>query len=117
MSLNADAEIITLSDGRTMRLALLRAQESHKLMSKKRNAIKNLTSEKKLEFYYKVYESVNKHRFEDKLDPLFQMGLSPFTFLREPILVGGFQTTYGELFSSMHQALNEAEVSGVLDKE
>ena len=109
-------EIITKSDGSTMRLALLKAQESHKIMANKRNAIKNLTPEKKSEFYFKVYELVNKHRFEDKQEPIFQMGLSHYTFLREPILVGGFQTTYGELLSSIYQATNEVEMSGLLDK-
>lgn len=110
-------EILTRSDGSTIRLALLKAQESHKLISKKRNALKNLTKENKLSFYYKVYQLIDKHGLEDKKEPLFQIGLSEYTFLQEPLLVGGFQTTYGELFSRIHQAINEVEMTGLLDKE
>lgn len=63
------------------------------------------------DFYYKVYQIFDKQTLRDKKEPVFQIGLSPYTFLQEPLVVGGFQTTYGELFSRLHQALKEAEAS------
>lgn len=103
----ADNEVFTSKDGREIRLATIKAQVGHQLTARRRNVLKNLTPEKKAEFYYKVYEAILKHQMEDQSDPQFRMGLSHYTFMREPLNISGFSTTFGQLFEKIHQGIEE----------
>lgn len=106
-----DEEYIRTQDGREMKMSMLKALTKAAVLKTQRAAFKNMDPKDKSKFYYKAYEILNRHTFEDKKEPLVQMGLSPFTFMQETLMIGGFQTTYGELFSRLHQAIFEAEAT------
>ena len=103
----ADNEVFTSKDGREIRLATIKAQVGHQLTARRRNALKNLSPEKKSEFYFKVYEALLRNQMESQSDPQFRMGLSSFTFMREPLNISGFPTTFGHLFETIHLALED----------
>jgi len=104
-----DGDILTTKDGREFRSAILKAQIKSTILRTQKNFLDKLPEKKKKEFYFKVYEKLQKQDMLDKKEPFIQMGLSPFTFMNEPLRMGNFQTTYGELFSRLHQALRETE--------
>lgn len=108
-------EYVTTEDGRKIAMDILKAQMSRAIAMRQKNLLKNLPPEKKSIFYYKAYEILNEHTFRDKQEPIMQMGLSSYTFMREPVTIGNFQTTYGDLFTRIHYAINEA--AGLIDLE
>lgn len=108
MSNIGENDSITAPDGTKMKLSLFRAREIRLIKDRRRNFIKKLSPQKKADFYYRVYQLIDKHTLTDHLQPIMQIGLSPYTFMQEPVSIGNFQTTYGELFSRFHQALDEA---------
>lgn len=108
-------EYITTEDGRRIRLDIFKAQIKSVLLKNQKRTLANLPNELKSDFYFKAYEILNRQTFEDKKEPIMQMGLSSYTFMREPVSIGNFQTTYGDLFSRIHQAVTEASGSFDLD--
>lgn len=102
---------LTRPDGTKIRMATLKAQLTHQIKSSQKNFLDKLPEKKKKEFYYRVYEILQAHDNAGNREPFIQMGLSPYTFLNEPLRVGNFQSTYGAVFAHLHQALNEAEGS------
>lgn len=109
MKVYSDDTVFTGPEGEKLRYATVKAIAGSSLVAKQRNVLKRLSPENKKQFYYTVYQILDKQTLQDKADPFLQIGLSPYTFLNEPIRIGGFDTSYGELFSRLHRALREAE--------
>ncbi len=109
MSVYSDDTVFIGPNGEKLRYAVLKAQASSAMSAKKRNILKRLSPQNKKDFYYATYQILDKQTLEDKSNPFLQIGLSPYTFMNEPLRIGGFDTSYGELFNRMHMALNQAE--------
>ena len=104
-------EEVTTADGRTMRLMMLKAQITKSILQNQKACLERLSPKQKNDFYYRVYQILDRQTYDGKKEPFLQMGLSPYTFMSEPLVVGGFTTNHGELFSRLHQAIKEAEGS------
>lgn len=112
----ADDTVFLGPDNQRLSYAILKAHAANSVLAKQRNLLKNLTPDKKKDFYYKAYQILDKQSLNDKADPFLQIGLSPYTFMNEPLQVGGFMTSYGELFSRIHRALIETASTFDFDK-
>jgi hypothetical protein len=112
----AEHDTIITEDGRKMKLSLLRAREIRLLKDARRNFLKKLPADKKKDFYFHAYELLDKQTIADKKEPIMRIGLSPYTFMSEPVIVDGFQTNFGELFTRIHQALDEASSEFEIDE-
>ena len=104
----ADDAVFIAPDGNKMKYSMLRATATRAVIAKQRNLLKRMTPEKKKDFYYRVYELIDKHTIDEKTEPIMRIGVSPYTFMNDPLMVGGFQTSYGDLFQRMHRAFVEA---------
>ena len=107
MSVYADDVVFTGPNGEQLRYAVLKAMAGKSVVAKQRNIVKRLTPDKQKDFYYKAYEILHKQTFEDKAEPFLKMGVSHYTFMNEPLKIGGFDTSFGQLFSRIHRALLE----------
>jgi len=107
MSVYADDTVFTGPDGEKLRYAVLKAMAGKSVVAKQRNIMKRLTPEKQKDFYYKAYEILDKQTLEDKVQPFLRIGVSPYTFMSQPLRIDGFDTSFGEIFKRMHRALLE----------
>jgi hypothetical protein len=112
----ADDDIFTGPNGEKLRYKYIRMTASRIALGKQRTVLKKLDPAKKADFYYKVYQALDRQSIATKSDPFFQIGISPYTFMNEAVRIGGFDTSYGEVFSRMHMAFLEVAANYEFDK-